>query len=238
MGRTLTARMPFPRGSSSTSNSTTWPSWSDCTPVGCRALTCTNTSSPCSGAIKPYPRSRLNHFTVPTIAVLSLSLAAARHPTTDARRNAGQLACFAEDDDRVSDRHGRLGPGAMVGAFELVAAHLAFHRAWVGTQPPLGDPLGEDLGDRPPGGSGDLVRGKTPRGSPGDGARSARAHKRQPVGVHALVQGGLVHQLADRVVDQQVRPDLLLHALGMLGAQHHLRAALVGLQLIQRALDL
>src|SRR6266704_1154827 len=87
--------------------------------------------------------------------------------------NAGQLACFAEDDDRVSDRHGRLGPGAMVGAFELVAAHLAFHRAWVGTQPPLGDPLGEDLGDRPPGGSGDLVRGKTPRGSPGDGARSA-----------------------------------------------------------------
>src|SRR6266704_2198170 len=155
MGRTLTARMPFPRGSSSTSNSTTWPSWSDCTPVGCRALTCTNTSSPCSGAIKPYPRSRLNHFTVPTIAVLSLSLAAARHRKLESKElrfawsllrdrpsaNAGQLACFAEDDDRVSDRHGRLGPGAMVGAFELVAAHLAFHRAWGGTQPPLGDPL-------------------------------------------------------------------------------------------------
>src|SRR6266511_2600063 len=64
--------------------------------------------------------------------------------------NTGQLACFAEDDDRVSDRHGRLGPAAMVGTFELVAAHLAFHRTRVGTQPPLGDPLSNDLGDRPP----------------------------------------------------------------------------------------
>src|SRR6266571_1907396 len=102
MGRTLTARMPFPRGSSSTSNSTTWPSWSDCTPVGCRALTCTNTSSPCSGAIKPYPRSRLNHFTVPTIAVLSLSLAAARHPTTDARPTS-QLSSFPTPDSQIVD---------------------------------------------------------------------------------------------------------------------------------------
>src|SRR6266702_1290414 len=87
--------------------------------------------------------------------------------------NTGQLACFAEDDDRVSDRHGRLGPAAMVGTFELVAAHLAFHRTRVGTQPPLGDPLSNDLGDRPPDRPGDLVRGKTPRGWPGDDARSA-----------------------------------------------------------------
>src|SRR6266540_2390991 len=90
-----------------------------------------------------------------------------------ASHNTGQLACFAEDDDRVSDRHGRLGPAAMVGTFELVAAHLAFHRTRVGTQPPLGDPLSNDLGDRPPDRPGDLVRGKTPRGWPGDDARSA-----------------------------------------------------------------
>src|SRR6266545_8208868 len=90
-----------------------------------------------------------------------------------ASANAGQLACFAEDDDRVSDRLGRLGPAAMTGAFELVAAHLSFHRTRVGTQPPLRDPLSNDLGDRPPGGPGDLVRGKTPRGWPGAGARSA-----------------------------------------------------------------
>src|SRR6266536_1915951 len=90
-----------------------------------------------------------------------------------ATANTGQLACFAEDDDRVSDRHGRLGPAAMVGTFELVAAHLAFHRTRVGTQPPLGDPLSNDLGDRPPDRPGDLVRGKTPRGWPGDDARSA-----------------------------------------------------------------
>src|SRR6266540_3159993 len=90
-----------------------------------------------------------------------------------ASANTGQLACFAEDDDRVSDGHGRLGPAAMVGTFELVAAHLAFHRTRVGTQPPLGDPLSNDLGDRPPDRPGDLVRGKTPRGWPGDDARSA-----------------------------------------------------------------
>src|SRR6266508_2871926 len=100
-------------------------------------------------------------------------LLAGWHDHLMANANAGQLACFAEDDDRVSDRHGRLGPGAMVGAFELVAAHLAFHRTRVGTQPPLGDPLSNDLGDRPPDRPGDLVRGKTPRGWPGDDARSA-----------------------------------------------------------------
>src|SRR6266508_1402684 len=91
----------------------------------------------------------------------------------EASLNTGQLACFAEDDDRVSDRHGRLGPAAMVGTFELVAAHLAFHRTRVGTQPPLGDPLSNDLGDRAPDRPGDLVRGETPRGWPGDDARSA-----------------------------------------------------------------
>jgi hypothetical protein len=35
------------------------------------------------------------------------------------------------------------------------------------------------------------------------------ADKRQPVGVEVALEGGLVHQPADGVVDQQVRPDLL-----------------------------
>ena len=64
------------------------------------------------------------------------------------------------------------------------------------------------------------------------------AGKREPVRVQALGQGGLVHQLADGVVDQQVRPDLLLDHRRGLGAQHRLRAALVGLELIQHTLNL
>jgi hypothetical protein len=64
------------------------------------------------------------------------------------------------------------------------------------------------------------------------------ADKRQPVGVEVALEGGLVHQPADGVVDQQVRPDLLGDHLGGAGAQHQLGAALVGLELIQRGLEL
>src|SRR5215211_3036566 len=64
------------------------------------------------------------------------------------------------------------------------------------------------------------------------------AGKRQPVGIHLGVQGGLVHERADGVVDQQVRPDLLVDPVGMAAAQHHPGAALVGLELIQRGLQL
>jgi hypothetical protein len=123
----------------------------------------------------------------------------------------------------------------MVGTFELVAAHLSLHRTRVGTQPALGDPLSDDLGDCPPDRPDDLVRWKTPRGWPGDGARSAACPQTTAGRGPSPRQGGLVHQPADRVVDQQVRPDLLLHTRRMLGAQHHLRAALVGRELIQRA---
>src|SRR6266545_7283265 len=86
------------------------------------------------------------------------------HP---ASRNAGQLAGLGENDDRLGGWLGRLGPAAMVGAFELVAAHLAFDRAGVGAQSALGQLLGEDLRDRPADRAGGLVRGKTPRGWPG-----------------------------------------------------------------------
>jgi hypothetical protein len=64
------------------------------------------------------------------------------------------------------------------------------------------------------------------------------ADERDPVGVDLAVQGGLVHELPDGVVDQEHAPHLLLHSFGGLGAQHQTGAALVGLQLIQGALQL
>src|SRR5829696_490556 len=53
------------------------------------------------------------------------------------------------------------------------------------------------------------------------------ADKRQPVGIEVVIQGGLVHEAADGVVDQQHAPDLLGDHLGGARAQHHLGAALV-----------
>ena len=60
------------------------------------------------------------------------------------------------------------------------------------------------------------------------------AGKRQPVRVDLGVQGGLVHEGADGVVDQQVCPDLLADPVRIAAAEHHPGAALVGLELIQR----
>jgi hypothetical protein len=44
------------------------------------------------------------------------------------------------------------------------------------------------------------------------------AGKRQPVRVDLGAQGGLVHEGADGVVDQQVRPDLLADPVGIAAA--------------------
>jgi hypothetical protein len=55
----------------------------------------------------------------------------------------------------------------------------------------------------------------------------------QPVRIGVGVQGGLVPQRADGLVDQQVRIDLLGDALRGLGAQHRPWATLVGLELVQ-----
>src|SRR5215218_2500794 len=44
------------------------------------------------------------------------------------------------------------------------------------------------------------------------------AGKRQPVRVDLGLQGGLVHERADGVVDQQVRPDLLADSVGIAAA--------------------
>src|SRR5665647_114057 len=63
-------------------------------------------------------------------------------------------------------------------------------------------------------------------------------YERHAVWVVAGVLGGVEHQGADRVVTAQVAPDLLGDQLRGLGAQHYARAALVGLELVEGALDL
>ena len=68
-------------------------------------------------------------------------------------------------------------------------------------------------------------------------ARSVRV-KTEPVRVGAGLEGDGVHEPADGVVDAQVAVDFLADAVGHLGAQDSPRAALVGLQLIQRRLEL
>src|SRR5918992_1766648 len=63
MGRTFVACGPF--GPWVTSNSTFWFSSRFRYPSPWIALKCTNTSSPSSREMKPYPLSGLNHFTLP-----------------------------------------------------------------------------------------------------------------------------------------------------------------------------
>ena len=62
--------------------------------------------------------------------------------------------------------------------------------------------------------------------------------ERQPVRVDVDCQGGLVHQAADGVVDQQHAPELLGDHVGGAGAQHHTGAALMGLEFVQGGLNL
>ena len=57
-----------------------------------------------------------------------------------------------------------------------------------------------------------------------------------PVRVEVGGRGGFRGQRADRVVDDQVGPDLLMHQVGQPGAQHPARAAQVGLELVVRGL--
>ncbi|WP_354644285.1 hypothetical protein [Kitasatospora camelliae] len=58
------------------------------------------------------------------------------------------------------------------------------------------------------------------------------------VGVAPGLPCGLVHQVAQGVVDQEEREDLLFHSAGVLGAQDEPGPALMGLDLVQGGLDL
>ncbi len=60
-----------------------------------------------------------------------------------------------------------------------------------------------------------------------------RMQEREPVGVFIGSQGGFVHQATDSKVGQEQAPELLLHQLWRLTAQHDLGAAQVCLEFIQ-----
>ena len=71
-------------------------------------------------------------------------------------------------------------------------------------------------------------------GASGDAQRGGEA---DPVGVVAGVRAASVIR-PDREVAAQVSPDLLPDQVGRLGAEHHSSSSLVGLELVERALDL
>ena len=64
------------------------------------------------------------------------------------------------------------------------------------------------------------------------------AGEAEAVGVGAGVVGDRVHEPANGVVHAEVSVGLLEDAVGHLRSQHHARAALVGLQLVERGLEL
>jgi len=112
------------------------------------------------------------------------------------------------DPDGVLDRHGRLGPAAVLGALDGKVAHLATHDPWVCSQPAVRHQLVEDLrrGVAEPG-------GKVVDGSPDASARGAhRACEAQPVRIDLPFLGGSAHEGADRVVHAEHAPGLLVHA--------------------------
>ena len=65
-----------------------------------------------------------------------------------------------------------------------------------------------------------------------------RAGEGEPVGIGPGIHSGLVHDLADGVVDEEEAVDLLLDTVGMPGSQDHVRAALVNLDLVQHPFHL
>src|SRR5687767_275631 len=59
-----------------------------------------------------------------------------------------------------------------------------------------------------------------------------RASEGHPIGVDARVAGAGMDEVADRVVEQQDAPDLLLDPVGVARAQHRAGVELVGLDLV------
>ena len=55
----------------------------------------------------------------------------------------------------------------------------------------------------------------------------------EPVGIFVGLESGLVHQAADGVVGHKQAPELLLHQLRRLAAEHDLSAAQMRLEFVQ-----
>jgi len=96
-----------------------------------------------------------------------------------------------------------------------------------------------EFADRSRDGPTEPLKGKGRRGGDAAADDAQGLGEGDPVGVAVLGGGGgLVHQCASGVMDDQVRPDLLTCAIGTAGTQDGGWSALVGLQLLEDALDL
>jgi len=62
--------------------------------------------------------------------------------------------------------------------------------------------------------------------------------EREPVGVFVSLESGFVHQATDGEVRHQESVELLAHKVGGFAAQHDLGTAQVGLEFVERGLDL
>src|SRR5437667_3649083 len=80
---------------SSTSNSPTCPSASVLKPSIWMAEKCTNTSSPPSCSMKPYPLASLNHFTFPLITIRLLQSLCYPNPTWTLEKTRRSESCQA-----------------------------------------------------------------------------------------------------------------------------------------------
>ena len=110
---------------------------------------------------------------------------------------------WVEDVDGSADGEGRVGPGAVGCAFDVVAAHLAAYDAGVGAQSPLGEQSVEEFVGGAADGGGEVDGG----GQPGADAASGGVEgfgERDPVWVDVVVVGGGVDECAERVVHAQV----------------------------------
>jgi hypothetical protein len=84
-----------------------------------------------------------------------------------------------------------------------------------------------------------IVRGGKPRVGAGAAVGGTEAaDERQSVWNEVGGERGVVHHSPDRVVGSEMTVGLLVDAIGRLGAKHHSWAALVGLELVECALEL
>ena len=130
----------------------------------------------------------------------------------------GSTGGSGQDHHGLAWRLGRLRPVAMEVALEWEVAHLALDHPRRGAQPAWGSRCR----------SASAAACRVALASRRGGKRGLAGHlaprdvqaagKRQPIRVDLGVQGGLVHEGADGVVDQQVRPDLLADPVGIAAA--------------------
>jgi hypothetical protein len=144
----------------------------------------------------------------------------------------------ADDPNGILVLLGGLEPIAVWGPLDPKVGHLALDHAGVGSQPPGWEHLEEDLASGFGVGVSERLRGKTRMGRRGPAGHPQGTDEAQPVWVGVGLEGDTVHQPADGVVHAQVPVELLADAIGHLGAQHHPRTALMGLEFVEAGLEL